>query len=73
VRKLAEESKQAVARTSSNIENILNRIHSTVTSLEGISASTQEQTASMEEINTTANRLESLTEELKDSLIKSEV
>ena len=73
VRKLAEESKQAVAKTSSNIENILNRIHSTVTSLEGISASSEEQTASMEEITTTANRLESLTEKLKDSLIKSEV
>lgn len=36
--------------------------------MEGISASTEEQTASMEEITATANKLGILVEDLKNSL-----
>ena len=36
--------------------------------MEGISASTEEQTASMEEISATANKLGSLAEDLRKSL-----
>ncbi len=37
--------------------------------MEGISASSEEQTASMEEITATANKLGTLAEDLKDQLI----
>ncbi len=73
VRKLAEESKRAVIDTGSKIDVILNKIQSTTSSMEGISASTEEQTASMEEITATANRLGTLAEELKESLIEEKL
>ena len=38
--------------------------------IEGISASAEEQTASMEEITSTASRLGALSEELKQNLFK---
>ncbi|MCK4780791.1 MAG: hypothetical protein KAT57_11405, partial [Candidatus Lokiarchaeota archaeon] len=40
--------------------------------LEGISASSEQQTASMEEITSTANKLGVLAEDLKSELAKSE-
>ena len=69
VRKLAEESKNAIIGTQDRINDIINRIHKTSVSMEGISASSEEQTASMEEITATANRLGSLAESLKDKLV----
>ena len=69
VRKLAEESKSAIIGTQDRINDIINRIHKTSVSMEGISASSEEQTASMEEITATANRLGTLAESLKDTLV----
>jgi len=69
VRKLAEESKNAIIGTQDRINDIINRIHKTSVSMEGISASSEEQTASMEEITATANRLGTLAESLKDKLV----
>ncbi len=71
VRKLAEESKNAVLDTAQQIDVIINKIQATSASMEGISASTEEQTASMEEITATANRLGSLAEDLKENLLIS--
>ena len=71
VRKLAEESKGAVVGTSQKIGEIISRIHATTTAMEGISASSEQQTASMEEITATANRLGSLAEGLKNSLLEA--
>ncbi|TFG13027.1 MAG: hypothetical protein EU535_05550 [Promethearchaeota archaeon] len=69
VRKLAEESKSAVGNTGQNITMIIDKIQLAAAAMEGISASTEEQTASMEEITSTANRLGTLAEELKEQLI----
>ncbi len=71
VRKLAEESKGAVIGTSQKIDEIISKIHATTSAMEGISASSEEQTASMEEITATANRLGTLAEDLKNSLMEA--
>ncbi|TFG03297.1 MAG: hypothetical protein EU539_12395 [Promethearchaeota archaeon] len=68
VRKLADESKNAVENSAQKIDAIINKIQRTTASMEGISASTEEQTASMEEITATANRLGTLAEDLKNQL-----
>ena len=65
VRKLATQSKQAVSNTGNEI---INKINLSFENMQGISASAEEQTASMEEISATANKLEALAEELKNSL-----
>ena len=70
VRKLAEESKSAVLNTGIQIESIISKINSSGTAIEGISAATEEQTASMEEISATASRLGNLAEGLKENLEK---
>ena len=68
VRKLAEESKAAVLETGDKITNVINKINISFSSMEGISASTEQQTASMEEITATANKLGNLSERLKNKL-----
>ena len=73
VRKLAEESKNSVRITGDKIREILKGIESTNGSLEGISVSTEQQTASMEEISATANKLGNLAEDLKNKLWQSDV
>ncbi|MFX1418798.1 MAG: methyl-accepting chemotaxis protein, partial [Promethearchaeota archaeon] len=73
VRKLAVESKNAVDHSSSKIGEILDNIHSTSTSLEGISASTEQQAASMEEILQTTQKLGILAEDLKDLLTEIKI
>ncbi len=70
VRKLAEESKTMVFNSRDKVEEIIERIRMTTASMEGISASSEEQTASMEEITATANRLGSLAEDLKNTLVQ---
>jgi methyl-accepting chemotaxis protein len=69
VRKLAEESRNAVRNSKEKIVDIVNKIHLTYNSMQGISASAEQQTASMEEITATANKLGELAEDLKLSLI----
>lgn len=61
VRKLAEESKTAISETGNRVEEIIGTINS-------ISSATEQQSASMEEITTTANRLGTLAEDLKQQL-----
>jgi len=68
VRKLAETSKTTVRETKEKIDVIVNMIRSSFSSMEGISASAEQQTASMEEVTSTANKLGILAEELKNSL-----
>lgn len=68
VRKLAVESKKAVSNTGNEINDIINKINLSFENIQGISASAEEQTASMEEISATANRLGTLAEELKNRL-----
>jgi len=68
VRKLAEESKTAVLETNKDITDVVNKINSSFSSMEGINASAEQQTASMEEISATANRLGNLAEDLKNKL-----
>ena len=68
VRKLAEESRSSVGTTGSQINDILKRLESTTGAIEGISASSEQQTASMEEISSTANKLGILAEDLKNNL-----
>ncbi|TFG08955.1 MAG: hypothetical protein EU539_00760 [Promethearchaeota archaeon] len=68
VRKLSEEAKNAVGNSSNKIKQILEIINETYLEMENINASTEEQTASMEEITATANRLGKLAEELRNSL-----
>lgn len=70
VRKLAESSKLAVFNSNSRINNIIKKIRATGISMEGITASAEEQSASMEEISATSNRLGTLAEELKEHLSK---
>jgi len=68
VRKLAEESKSAVVNTGNKIDEILSKIKYSYSSMEGITAAAEQQTASMEEITATAHRLGSLADDLKESL-----
>jgi methyl-accepting chemotaxis protein len=71
VRKLAEESKGAVLDTNVKIQEVINNINDSFSAMEGISASAEQQTASMEEITATANRLGALAEDLKNQLTQS--
>ena len=68
VRKLAEESKRAVSNTGSKITDIIRNIQYSFNNMEEISAAAEQQSASMEEITATANKLGTLAEILKDSL-----
>ncbi len=72
VRKLAEESKSAVRETNEKISNVIDKINNSFSSMEGISASAEQQTASMEEVTATAHKLETLADNLKNSL-KSDI
>lgn len=73
VRKLAEESRKAVSTTKLKIEEIVNMISITTDSVSGISSSTEQQTASMEEVSATANKLGSLAEDLRNDLTKFKI
>jgi methyl-accepting chemotaxis protein len=73
VRKLAEETRKAVSTTKLKIEEIVNIISITTDSVSGINSSTEQQTASMEEVSATANRLGSMAEDLKNELIKFKI
>ena len=53
------------------IKEIVNKIRLVARSMEGISSSAEEQTASLEEISATANKLDKLAENLKASLTKN--
>lgn len=68
VRKLAEESKGAVRDTNDKIKEVINKINYSFSAMEGISAYAEQQTASMEEVTSTAHKLGTLAEELKNSL-----
>lgn len=72
VRKLAEESKGAVRTTNEKIGDVVTKINNSFSAMEGISASTEQQTASMEEVTSTAHRLGELAEGLKNSLVIKE-
>ncbi|UCC20941.1 MAG: hypothetical protein JSV62_06575 [Promethearchaeota archaeon] len=69
VRKLAEESKKAVSRTNKDISEVVNKINSSFSFMEGINASAEQQTASMEEISETAKKLDNLAGLLKNRLV----
>ncbi len=69
VRKLAEDSKNSISVTNKGINDIIEKIKISFESLETINASTEEQTASMEELTTTASRLGDLAEDLKEKLV----
>ena len=71
VRKLAEESRKAVKGTGSKISDIITKINESFTNMEGINAAAEQQTASMEEITTTATRLGMMAEDLKRTLTKN--
>ena len=71
VRKLAENSKNAISSTDTDINDIIHKIRTVSQSMEGITTSTEEQTASMEEIAATANKLDKLAESLKAALVQS--
>lgn len=73
VRKLAEESRNSVSGSSKEIEGIIEKIIFTNTSMEGISSASEEQTASMEEIAATANKLGNLAEDLKNILAEAKI
>ena len=70
VRKLAEESKVTVYETDEKINKVINKISNSFNSMEGINISAEQQTASMEEISATANRLGNLAEDLKNKLTR---
>jgi methyl-accepting chemotaxis protein len=72
VRKLSEESKKAVLSTGFVLTDIINKIKSSNSSIQGINSSAEEQTASMEEVSATANKLGSLAENLKNQLKESQ-
>jgi len=72
VRKLAEESKNAVRNSKEKVSDIVSKIHLTYNNMQGISASAEQQTASMEEITATANKLGELAEDLKQSLMSKQ-
>lgn len=69
VRKLAEDSKRAVLNTGLKVNEIISKFNLTFRSMEGISSSTEQQSASMQEITATTQKLSYLSEELK-SLFK---
>ena len=76
VQKLAEESKLSVDKTTSLIETIITQLADIANtsqnvshSMEEITSGTEEQVASMEEISSTAGKLENLAEQLKFNLI----
>jgi len=71
VRKLAEASKSAVRTSGEKIYEIISKIKSAFNSMAGISASTEQQTSSMQEITATATKLGYLGDELKGLLEKS--
>ncbi len=73
VRKLAEESRNAVDTTKEKIVSIVNLVSSTSNSINGINLSTEQQSASMEEVSSTANKLGDLAESLKNELIKFKI
>ena len=68
VRKLAEDSKNTVRETTDKINLIVKEIHDSFNTMEGISASAEQQTASMEEVTATAQKLGNFAENLKNSL-----
>lgn len=70
VRKLSETSKNAVLNSGGKIEEILEDIQIASSSMESISASAEEQTASLEEITATAQKLESIGDDLKNTLLQ---
>ncbi|MFX0073408.1 MAG: methyl-accepting chemotaxis protein [Candidatus Hermodarchaeota archaeon] len=70
VRKLAENSKNAISGSYTEINDIINMIQNVGSTMEGISASAEQQTASMEEIAATANKLDKLADKLKESLVE---
>lgn len=72
VRKLAEESKDAVRNTNEKISDVVSKINYSFSAMEGISASAEQQTASMEEVTSTAHKLGTLAEDLKNSLTLKE-
>jgi len=79
VRKLAEESKDAVGKTFEIVETITRKIQSVSnvsqvisSAMEGISASNEEQTASMEEISATSGKLSELADSLRNKLSEYE-
>ncbi len=71
VKKLADVAKEGVSDTGSKITDIMEQIELFFVSMEGINASTEEQTTSMGEITITANKLEMLASNLKNSLVKN--
>ena len=73
VRKLAEESKRSILNTGTKIGEIISQVHASNKSMESISAASQQQTASIEEITSTANKLGLLAEDLKNKLRQSNV
>ena len=70
VRKLSEATKNAVLNSGGKIEEILKDIQDASISMENISASAEEQTSSLEEITSTAHKLGTLSEDLKNTLLK---
>jgi len=72
IRKLAEESKNAVLGTGLALGIIIDKIKSSNLAIQEISTSAEEQTASMEEVASTANKLGTLAENLKNEMIKSQ-
>lgn len=72
VRKLAEESKDAVRNINDKIKDVIYKISNSFSAMEGISASAEQQTASMEEVSSTAHKLGTLAEDLKTSLTLDE-
>jgi hypothetical protein len=68
VRKLAEESKSTIGKTSSRINELINLIKNTHMSMEGINTAAEQQSSSLEEINATINKLASSAERLKNNL-----
>ncbi|MFX1280183.1 MAG: hypothetical protein ACFFA3_12260, partial [Promethearchaeota archaeon] len=56
------------SNTGSKITDIINNIQHSFSNMEGISSASEQQSASMEEITATANKLGSMAEDLKESL-----
>ena len=68
VRKLASDSKASIEDTGEKINEIISQIEGQYGDLTAISASTEEQTSSMEEVASTANSLSALAETLSGRL-----
>ncbi|MFX1238003.1 MAG: methyl-accepting chemotaxis protein [Promethearchaeota archaeon] len=60
VRKLAMESRETISESSEKISQIITQIVDQFEALMAITASTEEQSSTMEEVSTTANKLDSL-------------